>query len=309
MNSEANILYIILSLILINFAAMLEIGMKSFEAGEMSPMEVQGLMQGAIGPRPICFASTVDKNGNANLSPFSFFNMFSSNPPILIFSPARRVRDNTIKHTLENVLEVPEVCINIVTYDMVWQTSLASTEYEKSVDEFSKAGFGKVASKYIKPARVAESPVQFECKVIEVKPLGEGGGAGNLVICEVLMIHVATQILSADGKKIDQPKLNLVARLGDGWYSKTEGALFEIEKPLQTKGIGVDMIPEGIRLSKFLTGNNLGQLGNVEHLPTAEEIDSVSPGIANKSEYEKHKMAHDLLEKKQVMEAWKILLS
>lgn len=282
---------------------------KVFDPKELSPVELQGLLQGAIAPRPICFASTIDKDGKPNLSPFSFFNIFGNNPPILVFSPARRVRDNTTKHTLQNVQEVAEVCINVVTYDMVWQTSLASTEYEKGVDEFEKAGFGKEPSLHIKPWRVKESPVNLECRVMEVKPIGDGGGAGNLVICEVIHIHVDENILDASGKKIDQQKINLVARLGGDWYCQTDGALFEIEKPLRNKGIGVDRIPENIRLSQLLTGNDLGQLGNVETLPTAEEIQTVSPNLAQKSELEKHRIAKELLLQKQVHEAWKVLLS
>jgi flavin reductase (DIM6/NTAB) family NADH-FMN oxidoreductase RutF len=282
----------------------------TFDLKMMKPAEIQTILQHAIAPRPICFASTIDKNGNANLSPFSFFNLFSSNPPILVFSPARRVRDNTIKHTLENVLEIDEVCINMVNYDMVWQTSLASTEYEKGVDEFVKSGFTKETSQLIKPYRVKESPIQLECKVLEVKSLGDKGGAGNLVICEVLVIHVNNDVLDAEKKQIDQNKLDLVARLGGDWYCRASGeALFEIEKPVRNKGIGIDQIREDIRNSHFLTGNDLGQLGNVEQLPTKEDIESVSPNIAKKSSFEKHKMAHELLAQKLVQEAWKILLS
>lgn len=282
----------------------------TFDLSRLKPFEVQSILQSAIAPRPICFASTIDAEGNANLSPFSFFNLFSANPPILIFSPARRVRDNTIKHTLENILEVPEVCINMVSYDMVWQTSLASTEYEKGVDEFEKSGFTKEGSISIKPYRVKESPVQMECKVIEVKPLGTEGGAGNLVICEINLIHISNTILDDEKKHIVQDKIDLVARLGGDWYCRASGeALFEIEKPIKNKGIGVDAISDDIRNSNILTGNDLGQLGNVEALPTLEDINSVSPNIAKKSTFEKHKMAHELLEQRLVVEAWKILLS
>lgn len=283
---------------------------KTFHLDALPPAEVQTILQYAVAPRPICFASTVDAQGNPNLSPFSFFNLFSSNPPVVVFSPARRVRDNTTKHTLDNIGEVPEVCINMVNYDMVWQTSLASTEYEKGVDEFVKAGFTKLPSETIKPFRVAEAPVQMECIVTEVKSLGSGGGAGNLVICEVKRVHVKTSVLDDTEKKIDQQKLDLVARLGGDWYCRASGsALFEIEKPVRNKGIGVDAIPESIRTSEVLTGNDLGQLGNVEHLPSPDEIAAVSGNMAAKTRLEKHRLAQDLLRQRKAVEAWKILLS
>lgn len=268
-------------------------------------------MLGAVAPRPIAFASTVDKDGNVNLSPFSFFNAFSANPPILIFSPARRVRDNTTKHTLENVLVHDEVVINIVNHDMVEQMSLASTEYEHGVNEFLKSGLTPVESETVKPPRVGESPASFECKVIEVKPLGEEGGAGNLIICEVLLMHVKEEILDSD-ERIDPFKLDAVARMGGNWYSRAHGdSIFEIPKPLTTKGIGVDQIPGDIRNSEVLTGNNLGRLGNVEQLPSVEEVKAyqqqpeVRHAIENNST---HHLAKGLLEKGEVVEAWKVLL-
>lgn len=240
--------------------------------GEVPTAKLHGYMLSSIAPRPICFASTVDKDGNVNLSPYSFFNAFGSNPTTLIFSPARRVRDNTTKHTLQNVLETKEVCINVVTYEIVQQMSLASTEYEKGVNEFVKAGFTEVPSNLIKAPRVKESPVQIECKVREVIETGQEGGAGNLIVCEILKMHINEDILGEDGT-IDQHKIHLVSRLGKNWYAKAYGdALFEVEKPLATKGIGIDGLPDDIRLSHVLTGNNLGQLGNIEQLPTVDDV-------------------------------------
>jgi len=293
---------------------------RTYNPEELKVMELQGLMQGAIAPRPICFASTVDTNGNVNLSPFSFFNMFSTKPPILIFSPARRGRDNTIKHTLENVLEVPEVCINVVTYNMVQQTSLSSTEYPRGTNEFIKAGLTEEASLTIRPPRVKESPVQFECVVNQVIPLGTEGGAGNLVICEVKLMHVNIDVLNAVGK-IDQQKIDLVSRLGGDWYARAHGeALFEVPKPLTTLGIGVDALPIEIRTSTVLTGNDLGMLGNTENLPDASDIEvfkRMNKDLQNIIQTQtgdalvnaKHQLAHQYLERKEVESAWKILLS
>lgn len=296
--------------------------MLSIVPGEIPTAKLHAYMLAAIAPRPICFASTVDKEGNVNLSPYSFFNAFGSNPTTLIFSPARRVRDNTIKHTLENVYETKEVCINVVNYDMVWQMSLASTEYEKGVNEFEKAGFTELPSDIIKAPRVKESPVQFECKVREVIETGQEGGAGNLIICEILKMHINESVLDAE-QKIDPNKIQLVARMGGDWYSKAFGdSLFEIEKPLRTKGIGVDAIPEAIRLSTVLTGNNLGQLGNVESLPTEEELETFKEeseqfhnlktrfGHHDESlQYERHLLAQQYLSEGDVNTAWKILLA
>lgn len=281
-----------------------------------------GYLLSAIAPRPICFASTIDKDGNVNLSPFSFFNVFGSNPSTLIFSPARRVRDNTIKHTLENVLEVPEVVINVVNYDMVWQMSLASTEYDKGVNEFGKSGFTEVASEVVKPPRVKESPVQFECKVREVIETGQEGGAGNLIVCEVVMMHINDNVLDEDGT-INQHKIDLVARLGKGWYARASGdALFEIEKPILNKGIGVDQLPDNIRLSTILTGNDLGQLGNVEAMPNAEAVEQFRKTDEMYAQINKqfaadhgnrrlqlHQYAQKLLAERKVNEAFCVLLS
>ncbi|RYZ61954.1 MAG: flavin reductase family protein [Chitinophagaceae bacterium] len=275
-------------------------------------------MQHVIAPRPICFASTIDAAGNVNLSPFSFFNLFSSNPPIVVFSPSRRVRDNTTKHTLQNVQEVPEVVINIVTYDVVQQTSLASCEYPKGVDEFTKAGFTKEPATLVKPPMVKESQVKMECLVKEIKSLGDGGGAGNLVICEVLKLHIADHLLNED-KKIDQRKLELVARLGGDWYCRvTPENLFAVPKPNVKLGIGLDALPEGIRQSTILTGNHLGMLGNVHELPVVEpsfddehlknifQYYSVNPVEMEK---EIHAYAAKLLAENKVYEAWQVLLA
>ncbi len=294
--------------------------MLTLKTSDLSPVELQNYLQYAVAPRPICFASTVDKDGNINLSPFSFFNLFSTNPPVCVFSPSRRVRDSSTKHTLENIHEVPECVINIVTYDMVQQTSLASVEYPKGVNEFIKSGFTPVASELVRPPRVAESPVQFECVVDEVKALGDGPGAGNLIIAEIKLMHISESILGADGK-IDQQKLDLVARLGGDWYARiNKDNLFKVAKPVRSIGIGVDAIPYAIRNSKILTGNNLGQLGNVEVLPTDEQIDDYiqSPeikelldatiGDSNTRELQLHLKAKQLLDEGRVDEAWKILL-
>ncbi len=291
---------------------------KTIHLQELKPMEVQQYLQHVIAPRPICFASTIDKAGNINLSPFSFFNLFSSNPPIVVFSPARRVRDNSTKHTLENVLEVPEVNISIVTYDMVQQTSLASCEYPKGTDEFEKAGFTKKPSQMIQPPGVAESPVQLECRVVEVKPLGTAGGAGNLVICEVLLMHIDEKILNAEGKP-DQRKLDLVARLGGNWYSRANAStIFEVAKPNTQLGIGIDALPKDIRHSSILTGNNLGLLGNVQELPVVDpsfsydklkniiQYFSINP---DEMEKELHRYAKELLDAGKVNEAWQVLLA
>lgn len=288
------------------------------ELNTLPPIQRQNWLQHAIAPRPICFASTIDKAGNINLSPFSFFNLFSSNPPIVVFSPARRVRDNTIKHTLENVLEVPEIVINIVDYSMVQQVSLSSCEYPKDVDEFTMAGFTQIASDTVKPPRVAESKIQMECRVIEVKPLGTEGGAGNLVICEVLIMHIADDILNAEGNMIDQKKLHHVARLGGDWYCKVDDSnLFQVAKPNHQLGMGFAQLPEEIRLSPVLTGNQLAQLANEEKLPIAEAafydphvkeiIQYFSPN-PEEMDLELHRHAAHLLDQGKVKEAWQVLL-
>lgn len=291
----------------------------------VNPKEIQlpvlyGYLQSVVSPRPIAFASTIDRQGNVNLSPFSFFNLFSLNPPVVVFSPSRRARDKSVKHTLENVMEVPEVVINMVNYSMVEQTSLASTEYDKGVNEFIKAGFTQETSTLVSPPRVAESPAALECKVQQIISLGEEGGAGNLVICEVLLLHLKENIFDENGK-VNPYKMDSVARLGGDWYTRAQGEmLFEIPKPLQTKGIGIDKIPDKIRNSTVLTGNNLGRLGNVEHLPSMEEIETLKHSEEIQSLFKKfanqpvelvhslHRLAQSYLEKKEVYTAWKVLL-
>lgn len=281
---------------------------------DISTPKLHGYLLGAVSPRPICFASTVDHEGNVNLSPFSFFNVFSANPPVMIFSPARRVRNNTTKHTLENALETKEVVINIVSYDMVQQMSLSSTEYPQGVNEFVKAGFTELPSDIVAPPRVAEAPVQFECKVNEVVALGEEGGAGNLVICEVVKLHIKESILDSEGR-IDPAKIDTVARMGGNWYSRARNGMFEVPKPLSTLGIGVDALPEEIRTSKVLTGNDLGMLGNVEELPKPETVETflesneeyrVLVRSGNKDEI--HIKAQELLIDNKVDDAWMLLL-
>ncbi|MBK8363495.1 MAG: flavin reductase family protein [Bacteroidetes bacterium] len=277
-------------------------------------------MLAAIAPRPIAFASTIDKDGNMNLAPFSFFNAFGSNPPTVVFSPARRVRDNTIKHTLENIYETKEVVINVVNYAMVHQMSLASTEYPKGVSEFIKAGFTPVKSELIRPYRVKESPVQMECKVVEVKEMGDQGGAANLIICEILLMHIDKSVLNEDNK-IDAHKIDLVARMGGDLYCRASGnAIFDVAKPNSSLGMGIDQLPESIRNSTILTGNNLGQLGNVIHLPDHTEIEEFRRRDFMKELFTRyghdestlqrklHELAKTLLEQKHVEEAWKVLL-
>lgn len=294
--------------------------MLTIDVKSLAPAQLQNYLQYAIAPRPICFATTIDKEGNINLSPFSFFNMFSTNPPLCIFSPARRVRDNTTKHTLENVLEVKECVINIVNYPMVQQMSLASTEYAKGVNEFDKAGFTMLPSQLVKPPRVAEAPVQMECIVTEVIGLGEHPGAGNLVLAEIKLIHINEEILDAEGK-IDQAKIDLVARLGGDWYCRvTSDNLFKVAKPLTTLGIGVDTLPKAVRNSMVLTGNDLGRLGNIEQLPNDEEIDEIrnhpqvkeifdaTIGDANNRDRELHELAKQFLNAGQVNDALKVVL-
>lgn len=274
--------------------------MKTIDPKAVSTAALHGYMLGAVTPRPIAFASTIDSAGNVNLSPFSFFNVFSANPPIMIFSPARRGRDNTTKHTYENVLQVKEVVINIVNYDIVQQMSLSSTEYGKGVNEFEKAGLTPLASQTIKPPRVAESPVQFECRVNEVISLGTEGGAGNLVICEVLKMHINEAILDADGK-IDPVKLDAVSRMGGNWYSRAKQGMFEVPKPLSRLGIGFDQLPEAIRTSKLLTGNDLAMLANVEVLPKgAKAIVNLEQHVAQKAQ---KRLALD-----DIQGAWELLI-
>ncbi len=274
---------------------------------DLSTTQTQMILQNAIAPRPIAFVSTIDEAGNINLSPFSFFNMFSANPPIVIFSPAKRVRDNTSKHTLENVLAIKECVINMVNYDMVQQMSLASTDYPKGVNEFTKAGFTALASDLVKPPRVKESPVQMECKVREVIALGDAPGAGNLVIAEILKIHIAENILDAEGK-IDPIKMEQVARLGGDWYSKiTPDSLFKVAKPLTTMGVGVDAIPEIFRNANFLTGNQLGKLGNVEQVPTLSTQEIQSLQIKDTANLQQQ--ISQLTDNNDLINAWKLMVA
>ncbi|MBU2907019.1 flavin reductase family protein [Arenibacter algicola] len=289
--------------------------MVSITASEVPTARLHGYLLGAVGPRPIAFASTVDGKNRPNLSPFSFFNVFSSNPPILIFSPSRRVRDNSTKHTLDNVLDNMEVVINVVNYNMVQQMSLASTEYREGQNEFVKSGLTMLPSDLVKPFRVAESPVQFECKVVKVEPLGKEGGAGNLIFSEVLKIHVDADILDENGT-IDQYKIDQVARMGGNWYSRANMGLFEVPKPVSNLGIGVDEIPEHIRLSNVLTGNDLGMLGNIDKLPSQEEVRQYVDNhvdlrsiLSSGNEDLLHSRAQELLKTKDVLSAWKVLLA
>ena len=271
--------------------------------------KMHSYLLGAVAPRPIAFASTIDKEGNVNLSPFSFFNCFGANPPILVFSPARRGRDNTTKHSYENVLEVPEVVINIVNYSMVQQASLASVEYPKGVNEFVKAGFTQVPSTMVKPPRVGESPASFECKVLDVIKTGDQGAAGNLVICEVLLVHIKDEILDADGK-IDPFKLDAVARMGGDWYSRAQGnSLFTVPKPLDKIGVGIDQLPDSIRNSKILTGNDLGMLGNIEKIPQSKKpLTSAEQEKINNGTDAAHHLVHQYLSENKIEEAWNVLL-
>lgn len=291
--------------------------MLTIQLSTLTPAQTQNYLQHAIAPRPICFASTIDKEGNVNLSPFSFFNMFSANPPIVVFSPAKRVRDNTIKHTLENVMEVPEVVINMVDYDMVQQMSLSSCEYPKGTNEFTKAGFTEQQSTVVKPPMVKESKIKFECKVNQIIPLGTEGGAGNLVIAEIMVMHLEESILNAENK-IDNTKIELLGRLGDHWYTRTNAAsMFEVAKPNIKLGIGFDQLPEAIRNSKTLNGNDLGKLANVNEMPVINpafhddklkniiQYYSINP---EDMERELHSYAKELLQQDKVEDAWQILL-
>ncbi len=294
--------------------------MLTIKTSDLSPVQLQSYLNAAVAPRPVCFASTIDKAGNINLSPFSYFNVFSVNPPVCVFSPSRRVKDNTTKHTLENLKEVPECVINIVNYDMVHQVSLSSVEYAKGVNEFIKSGLTMLPSDLVKPPRVAESPVQFECVVKDIIHLGHSAGAGNLVIAEIKLMHISEAVLDSEGK-IDQQKIDHVARLGGDWYCRvTPDNLFEVAKPNKNMGIGVDAIPFAIRNSKILTGNDLGQLGNVEALPNDNEIDAYAQsqeikelldatiGDSQTREIQLHLKAKNLLDEGKVYEAWMVLL-
>jgi flavin reductase (DIM6/NTAB) family NADH-FMN oxidoreductase RutF len=284
--------------------------MLSINPQEISTKKLHSYLLGAVAPRPIAFASTVDRDGNPNLSPFSFFNVFGANPPILIFSPARRVKNNTTKHTLDNALATKQVVINVVNYAIVQQMSLSSSDYPQGVNEFEKAGFTMLPSEKIQPFRVAESPVQFECKVNDVIFTGEKGGAGNLIVCEVLKIHISDQVLADDGS-IDQHKIDLVARAGGSFYTRARDGFFEIPKPITTIGIGVDALPIEIKNSKVLTGNNLGLLGNIAQLPTQEAVNNFGkehPKFIGLETTKKHTIVQDYLKNNDVESAWKVLL-
>ena len=289
--------------------------MISIEPKDISPAKLQGYLQSAVAPRPIAFASTISKSGKPNLSPFSFFNIFSSNPPILIFSPARRVRDNTVKHTLINAEATREVVINVVNFDIVQQTSLSSSEYAEGVNEFLKSGLTQIPSDLVKPYRVKESPVQFECRVNEIISLGENGGAGNLVICEVLKIHIDEKVLDENGM-IDQHKIDLVSRMGGNWYSRSNMGMFEVPKPIATLGIGVDAIPDYIKQSPVFDGNDLGMLGNIEALPTSEEVSifvnknfKIKGVLSGDDVLKQHLKAKEYLINEDLLSAWKVLLA
>ncbi len=282
---------------------------------EITDAKVQGYLQSAVAPRPIAFASTVNKDGLPNLSPFSFFNVFSSNPPVLVFSPARRMRDNTIKHTLINCQDTREVVINVVNYAIVEQMSLSSTEYPDGVNEFEKSGLTMVASESVKPFRVAESPVQFECKVTDIMALGDQGGAGNLIICEVVKIHIDEAVLDANGA-IDQDKIDLVARCGGNLYTRANQGFFEIEKPITTLGIGVDNVPDFVKENPIFTGNDLGKLGNVEAIPTTEEVAqfvkenfSIKAVLSSDDAQKQMELAKKYLDNNEAINAWKTLLA
>ncbi len=286
---------------------------------EVSVGKFHNYILSSIAPRPIGFVSTISQTGLVNLSPYSFFNAFGANPPIMIFSPARRVRDNTQKHSFENVKEVPEVVINVVNHAIIEQMSLSSTEYEKGVNEFTKSGLTQVPSERVRPPRVAECPVSYECKVWDIIETGQEGGAGNLVICEVLLAHISDDILDKE-QKIDQHLIDLVGRMGGNWYTRTRSGLIEVTKPLRTKGMGVDQIPEPIRTSDHLTGNHLGKLGNVEKLPDQEAIEAIESepevsailgaldGNPDECNAELHKLAGDYLDQGHVDIAWCILM-
>lgn len=291
---------------------------KTVSLKDAETAEAYSYLNYAVVPRPVCFASTIDRYGNVNLSPFSYFNLFGIHPPVIIFSPLRRVRNNTIKHTLENILEVGEVVVNMVSYDMVQQTSLSSCEFPKEADEFIKAGFTKEPSFLIRPPRVKESPIQMECKVLEVKPIGNLGGGANLVIAEVLMMHINEDILNEEGK-IDQQKTDMVARLGGNWYARVNAKnIFEVARPHIELGIGFDNLPDSIKNSKILSANNLGQLANVHALPLVDpsfyddklknifQYYSINP---DEMEKELHLYAAELLDKGKVNEAWQVLLA
>lgn len=274
---------------------------------DLAVPKLQAYLQSAVSPRPIAFVSSIDKSGNVNLSPFSFFNMFSMNPPILVFSPSRRVRDNSEKHTLENIREVDEVVINIVNYNMVQQTSLASCDFPKGVNEFVKSGLTPEASQMVKPPRVKESPVAFECKVKQVISLGDQGGAGNLVLCEVLLMHIRESVVDANGI-IDPYKIDAVARMGQNYYCRAQGDnIFVVPKPNEKVGIGYDKLPDHIRNSKILTGNDLGMLANVESIPPASKPTGEEGSVISRGAEAAHQLAQSYLRAGKIEDAWRVL--
>ena len=293
----------------------------SLNPADLTPAQWHPFLVGAVAPRPVAFVSTNDAEGRVNLSPYSFFNAFSSNPPILVFSPANRVRDNSQKHTLQNVREVPECVVHICDYAMVEQMSLASTEYAKGVDEFVKAGFTAVPSQQVRPPRVLEAPAAFECVVEQVIELGQNNGAGNLVLCRVVLAHFREDLILPSGIGIDPRKLDAVARLGGDWYSRSAQTLFEVPKPNRNLGIGIDQLPEHIRTSDILTGNNLGRLANIEvqSIPTAAEVQAFRQEPIVSYTLSKYpdaagqqaalmQLGKQLLEEGRLLEAWKVLL-
>jgi flavin reductase (DIM6/NTAB) family NADH-FMN oxidoreductase RutF len=295
--------------------------MQTIDPTHIPSRHLHQLLLGAIAPRPIAFASTIDKEGKPNLSPFSCFNVFGVNPTTLIFSPSRRGRDNSLKDTFLNVNEIPEVVINVVTYNMVQQASLASTEYPRGTNEFLKSGFTQIPSEKIRPFRVKESPVQIECKVRQVIETGTGGGAANLLICEVLLMHISQNIFDDNGL-IDPDKINLVGRMGGNFYVKASGkAVFTVPKPNDKMSLGIDALPEPVRMSKVLTGNELACLGSLEIFPSAVEVASFAKSdlvqqlqikCAGDTEMlleQAHLKARELIAKGEINEAMKLLLS
>lgn len=282
--------------------------MMTIDPKDLSVPKLQAYLQSAVSPRPIAFASTVDGNGNVNLSPFSFFNMFSMNPPVLVFSPSRRVRDNSVKHTLENINEIDEVVINVVNYAMVQQASLASCDFPKGTNEFVKAGFTQVDSERVKPPRVGEAPVSFECRVRRVVSLGKEGGAGNLVICKVLLMHIREEVLDENGF-IDPHKLDAVARMGQNYYCRASGdSVFVVPKPNEKIGIGYDQLPENVRTSTVLVGNDLGMLANVDRIPDAFPLTDAEKTAVRNGLEAVHLVAKQYLQRGKVEEAWNLLL-
>jgi flavin reductase (DIM6/NTAB) family NADH-FMN oxidoreductase RutF len=292
----------------------------TYRPQDLDARKLHGCLLGGIAPRPIAFVSTVDGRGRVNLAPFSYFNVFSANPPMVIFSPARRGRDATTKHTWDNVQEVGEVVVNLVDHALVHACSLASTDYEEGVDEFVKAGLTAVPSEDVQPPRVGESPVQLECKVVKVESLGDQGGAGQLVFAEIVRMHFRSDVLNEAGVP-DAAKLDLVGRCGGDYYVRAHGeALFTVPKPLGVLGMGVDALPEDIRLSRVLTGNHLAMLGGFESVPDETDVNEHKllelaevfmehEGDGARLEQVLHGMAAELLDKGMVDEAWKTLLA